>query len=131
MLLLDVTVSWLHSNYHFIMDHSASYKIILLGEVGVGKTSLFNRIRTGKFCDTQSSTGGLDCCYQYSTTIDNDRIMVKSYRAVQSCYVCMCMRVCIPCKCICSCVDRSSSMFMLYSLSYSLLLCFEKGSLGY
>ena len=73
---LGVTADCIET-YHFRMDYIASYKIILLGEEGVGKTSLFNRIKSGKFYDShwQSTTGGLDC-YQYSTTVDNDRVMV-------------------------------------------------------
>ena len=30
------------------------YKIILLGEPGVGKTTLFHRVRTGEFMDTEA-----------------------------------------------------------------------------
>jgi len=56
-------------------DEIPAYKIILLGEVGVGKTSLFARIKTGEFCDTQSSNMIYDF-YEFYTTIGNDRIKV-------------------------------------------------------
>lgn len=59
------------------MDDIPTYKIILLGEVGVGKTSLFTRITTGKFCDDHSSfTRSLDY-YQYDTRVGKDRIKVR------------------------------------------------------
>ena len=34
---------------------SPEYKVILLGEVGVGKTTFFLRIRDGEFVDTDSN----------------------------------------------------------------------------
>jgi len=52
------------------------YKIILLGEAGVGKTSLFNRIKTGRFHDGQS-TQGADR-HTYTTTIGDDTINVST-----------------------------------------------------
>lgn len=60
------------------MDYTANYKVILLGEAGVGKTSLFNRIKTGKFSDTQSSSTGVCDCYQHLTTVDKDKIVVSN-----------------------------------------------------
>ena len=47
------------------MSHSSSkssFKVVLLGEAGVGKTSLFIRIKDDAFYDFQRSTVGLDTC---------------------------------------------------------------------
>ena len=53
------------------------YKIILLGAVGVGKTSIFNRLKTGKFMpDATEQTHGTDI-YKYKTTVGNDHINVS------------------------------------------------------
>lgn len=51
------------------------YKIILLGDAGVGKTSLFYRIKTGRFCDVRS-TQGTDR-YTYSTSVGDDLLSVS------------------------------------------------------
>lgn len=59
------------------MDVSYKYKVILLGDAGVGKTSLFTRIKTGKFLDVESFTTKPDS-YDYCTTIGRDRIQVNS-----------------------------------------------------
>ena len=53
------------------------YKIILLGAVGVGKTSIFNRLKTGKFVpNSTEQTHGTDI-YNYTMTVGNDRIKVS------------------------------------------------------
>ena len=54
------------------------YKIILLGEAGVGKTSLFTRIKTGRFSATQATVGtpGTDV-YAYQTNIGDDPLNVS------------------------------------------------------
>ena len=54
------------------------YKIILLGEAGVGKTSLFNRIKTGRFSQSPPSVGtqGTDL-YVYTTTVGDDSLKVS------------------------------------------------------
>lgn len=41
---------------------SSTYKVILLGEPGVGKTSFFLRIRDGRFVDRESVTVTADVC---------------------------------------------------------------------
>ena len=57
-----------------------NYKIIMLGGVGVGKTSLFHRIKTDEFLEdvvgSSRSTVGSDV-YQYSATIGEDRLNVS------------------------------------------------------
>ena len=55
------------------------YKIILLGAIGVGKTSIFTRLKTGKFtpnADATEQTHGTDI-YNYTITVGNDRIKVS------------------------------------------------------
>jgi len=51
------------------------YKIILLGDAGVGKTSLFNRIKTGRFYEGET-TQGVDR-YTYATTVGDDTLNVS------------------------------------------------------
>lgn len=56
--------------------HQYEYKIILLGEAGVGKTSIFNRIKTGRFSAVQTTIQGTDL-YVYSTTVGDDSLNVS------------------------------------------------------
>jgi len=58
------------------MSTAHKYSIIMLGEVGVGKTSIFNRIKTGLFHEGQRSTLGEDHLV-YSTTVDGDSVNVS------------------------------------------------------
>ena len=55
------------------------YKIILLGDAGVGKTTLFNRIKTGKFIQSTEATVGTQGADQYvhTTTIGDDSLNVS------------------------------------------------------
>ena len=76
------------------------YKIILLGAVGVGKTSIFNRLKTGKFLpDTTEQTHGTDI-YNYSMTVGDDRIKVSMHKQAHVFpRSCMAMRAVIgPCS---------------------------------
>ena len=53
------------------------YKIILLGTVGVGKTSIFNRLKSGKFVpDATEQTHGTDI-YNCTKVVGNDRVNVS------------------------------------------------------
>ena len=54
------------------------YKVIILGKVGVGKTSLFIRIRDDTFVETsaQSTVGGTDV-FTYTTSVGEDRVTVS------------------------------------------------------
>lgn len=53
------------------------YKIVLLGAVGVGKTSIFNRLKTGKFTpNATEGTMGTDV-YNYTTKVGDDSIHVS------------------------------------------------------
>lgn len=65
------------------MTESHRYKIILLGEVGVGKTSLFCRIMTGRFHDNQSEPTLRGDCFEKSMTVDGDEIRVSFYHKTQ------------------------------------------------
>ena len=53
------------------------YKIVLLGDVGVGKTSLFNRIKTGRFIQAPTTVGQGTDQYTHTTTIGEDSISVS------------------------------------------------------
>lgn len=54
------------------------YKIVLLGDAGVGKTSLFNRIKSGRFIETPTTVGGQGADqYMYTTTIGEDSLNVS------------------------------------------------------
>jgi len=57
------------------MAEKYKYNIVLLGEVGVGKTSLFNRIKTGRFHENYSTLG--EECFEKTLTIDGDQIRVR------------------------------------------------------
>jgi len=58
-------------------QYKYKYKVILLGDAGVGKTSLFNRIKTGgKFYEVHSPTQGVDV-FNYTTTVGNDSLKVN------------------------------------------------------
>ena len=53
---------------------NATYKIILLGETDVGKSSFFVRYRDGRFVENLSGiTVGLDKTTRTVTYMDNDR----------------------------------------------------------
>ena len=55
------------------------YKIILLGAVGVGKTSIFNRLKNGKFTpNATEQTHGTDI-YNCTKTVGSDRIHVSEF----------------------------------------------------
>lgn len=59
------------------------YKVVLLGDYGVGKTSLFRRLRDGSFADgttpwtTDATCAGLDKCTKTFRTVDGKSVMVS------------------------------------------------------
>ena len=53
------------------------YKIVLLGDIGVGKTSLFNRIKTDRFVQVSATIGQGADQYTYTTTIGDDSLNVS------------------------------------------------------
>lgn len=55
------------------MDQNALYKVILLGETHVGKSSFFVRYRDGRFVENLSGTLGLDETIKTVAYKDNDR----------------------------------------------------------
>lgn len=60
--------------------HVPRYKIALLGDAGVGKTTLLMRLHTGRFIDTESPTFTL-CgrdTIQYEVSVDNTRVEVSA-----------------------------------------------------
>eukprot|EP00826_Nyctotherus_ovalis_P058401 TRINITY_DN8021_c0_g2_i1.p1 TRINITY_DN8021_c0_g2~~TRINITY_DN8021_c0_g2_i1.p1 ORF type:complete len:196 (+),score=30.29 TRINITY_DN8021_c0_g2_i1:121-708(+) len=46
-----------------MMNSSKRIKVVLLGDSGVGKTSILNQLATGKFHSNTQSTRGVDCVY--------------------------------------------------------------------
>lgn len=59
------------------MADGRKYNIILLGEVGVGKTSLFYRLKTGRFHENQSTLG--EECFEKTMMVEGDEIRVSFY----------------------------------------------------
>lgn len=55
------------------MDQNTLYKVILLGETHVGKSSFFVRYRDGRFVENLSGTLGLDEAIKTVAYKDNDR----------------------------------------------------------
>lgn len=54
-----------------------TYKVVLLGELGVGKTSLFRRIKDNTYDEFSTATPGIDSCTK-SMKVDGDSITVSS-----------------------------------------------------
>ena len=42
------------------MSQNSEYKLILIGNAGVGKTSIFRKLSTGEFTETNISTIGVE-----------------------------------------------------------------------
>ena len=53
-----------------------TYKVVLLGELGVGKTSLFKRLKDNSFDEYQTATTGIDSCTKVMK-VDGEQIMVS------------------------------------------------------
>ena len=53
-----------------------TYKVVLLGELGVGKTSLFKRLKDNTFDEYQTATTGIDSCTKVMK-VDGEQIMVR------------------------------------------------------
>ncbi|BFZ13119.1 hypothetical protein BsWGS_16158 [Bradybaena similaris] len=51
------------------------FKLVLLGDIGVGKTSIFMRIRDNSFCSDRASSIGIDTCIR-RLTVDNKDIQI-------------------------------------------------------
>lgn len=49
-----------------------SYKVVMIGECGVGKSSLYLRFRDNKFVEILRSTVGMDNCKRLATYIASD-----------------------------------------------------------
>ncbi|XP_002738206.1 ras-related protein Rab-1B-like [Saccoglossus kowalevskii] len=52
------------------------YKVILLGELGVGKTSLFRRLRDNVYEETIAVASGIDCCFK-KFEVDGEQIKLN------------------------------------------------------
>lgn len=53
-----------------------TYKVVLLGELGVGKTSLFRRLKDNTFDEYQTATTGIDSCTKV-IKINDENVMVS------------------------------------------------------
>nr|ABD65449.1 Rab-like3 [Suberites domuncula] len=53
-----------------------TYKVVLLGELGVGKTSLFRRLKDNSFDEYQTATTGIDSCSKV-VKIDGSTVMLS------------------------------------------------------
>ncbi len=62
-----------------------TYKVVLLGELGVGKTSLFRRIKDNSFDEFSTATAGIDSCTK-TMKIDGCTITVSIINYY--CYCC-------------------------------------------
>ena len=54
-----------------------TYKVVLLGELGVGKTSMFRRLKDNSFDEYQTATTGIDSCSKI-VKVDGNTVMVNS-----------------------------------------------------
>ena len=84
------------------------YKIIIIGNIGVGKTTLFHRVLFGKYDDDFRSTIGFDC-FEKTVTVHGESIRVIMYlfMYIYTMYVegSTCMYVCVCTymyKCYCT-----------------------------
>ena len=63
-----------------------TYKVVLLGELAVGKTSLFRRLKDNIFDEYQTATTGIDSCTKV-IQLDGETVLVSSksisYRPIQ------------------------------------------------
>lgn len=53
-----------------------TYKVVLLGELGVGKTSLFRRLKDNTFDEYQTATTGIDSCTKV-VKVNGETVMVS------------------------------------------------------
>ena len=63
-----------------------TYKVVLLGELGVGKTSLFKRLKDNTFDEYQTATTGIDSCTKVMK-VDGEQIMVSVWNWDQLTYM--------------------------------------------
>ena len=61
-----------------------TYKVVLLGELGVGKTSLFRRLKDNTFDEYQTATTGIDSCTKV-IKIDGENVMVSAEKCLNRC----------------------------------------------
>lgn len=59
-----------------VSSRGPTYKVVLLGELGVGKTSLFRRLKDNTFDEYQTSTTGIDSCTKL-VKVDGQTVMVR------------------------------------------------------
>ena len=57
-----------------------TYKVVLLGELGVGKTSLFRRLKDNTFDEYQTATTGIDSCTKV-IKVQGETVMVRKVQS--------------------------------------------------
>jgi len=72
-----------------------TYKVVLLGELGVGKTSLFKRLKDNTFDEYQTATTGIDSCTKVMK-VENEQVMVSDYTTMH-CICCWLLRNIVHC----------------------------------
>ena len=69
-----------------------TYKVVLLGELGVGKTSLFRRLKDNTFDEYQTATTGIDSCTRV-VKVDGETVMVR--REASCTPMSLCLHACV------------------------------------
>lgn len=59
-----------------VPSRGPTYKVVLLGELGVGKTSLFRRLKDNTFDEYQTATTGIDSCTKV-IKVQGETVMVR------------------------------------------------------
>ena len=62
-----------------------TYKVVLLGELGVGKTSLFRRLKDNSYDEKQTATTGIDSCTKI-VKVNGESVMVSPTHTVHILY---------------------------------------------
>ncbi|XP_078689159.1 uncharacterized protein LOC144920702 [Branchiostoma floridae x Branchiostoma belcheri] len=62
-------------NYEVMAAKKPTFKLVLLGEVGVGKTSLFLRLKDGTFLEDAHASIGVDCC-ETAVSVEGEEVRI-------------------------------------------------------
>ena len=58
-----------------VNSRGPTYKVVLLGELAVGKTALFRRLKDNTFDEFSTATAGIDSCTKV-TKVDGETVTV-------------------------------------------------------
>ena len=103
------------------------YRIILIGNCSVGKTTLALRIKHGEFVNTEGKTRGVVNGVQHMTKVGKEHIKVCECVSVCVC-VCVraCVRVCVrvrACVCVRACMCVCVQMCMRVCMHVCMHAC--------